>query len=668
MKNALAVILACFLVGLIAPKSSAETLLKEAYISVDEVQASGYNPEVDAKVAEIVRACRNAGVTGEYDIALWLHDWLIYNANYDYSFTYYGPEGVLLYGRGVCASYTTAYQLLLDSFDIENEIVESPVMNHAWNLVKIDGQWCHVDCTWDDPSGGDGENHQYFGLNDALMKRDHQWNYANYRATTSLQNNYSKKNHQGGATQEEINECLNAQVEQGRTVLDIVYLGDDPAFDISEAYQCWECTYNWKYGLFVNGAQFGGYHATLMISITEPWEKPREYTYPVKCPDFTLRSLYGEYRLSSYRNNGLVLVFAWKSEMNIHHLADRLTAELDELHSQGVEVILNGIDVKTQEEMEEFQEMYPDFVCTYDGYRECTQLRNAMDGRSYNTPQVFVIDRNGMIVNYAAGFNPKLEETIRKMHEVATGAPIPGPTKQEIQNTANSNLLDYADANGTVTKQLVQQAKQSNGTLFLMLSTYDMETVLPNWEKNYPILQKLGLKLVVCTDEDYSGFPERYPNVTFLADDGYVMWDLASTSGQDFYNGVYYNTSALVDSRGYLVKYVNGKLLSGMDAAAHFAYTAPMRAVFPADLETIESEAFRGAALTTLDLSKSAVRSIAAGAFSDCPNLTFVRLPDDLTIAEDAFTNCGSLILLCDYGTPGYRYAVEHGIDVIPRY
>lgn len=667
MKKVLAAFLACFLVGCLAFGASAETLPEDAWISASEVEACGINEDVSAKVAEIAKACRDAGVTGEYDIALWLHDWLIYNANYDYSYTYYGPEGVLLYGKGVCASYTTAYRLLLNAFGIENEMLNASEMNHAWNLVKIDGEWCHVDCTWDDPSGGNGENRQYFGLNDAMMKRDHEWNYAAYRTTESLRNNYCVRNHQGGVTQEEINECLNFQLEQGLTTLEITYLGDDPNFDILDSYQCWMYTYNWKYGLSGCRAKISGYHASLTMRFTEPWEKPEEYTYPVTCPDFTLSSPYGRYSLSSYRNNGLVLIFGRDYNMNSRHLTDRLTAELAELHSQGVEVILSALDVTNPDEMAAFQEQYPGFSCTYGDSDVMNSLCMAMGSNNGSQPQVFVIDKNGMIVNYAAGFNTKLDETIRKIHDVATGAAIPGPTKPEIHSTVNADLL--AGAVGDTARQLAEIAKQNKGTLFLQIyNAYFLEQQLEAWESNAQIYQRLGMKLAVCSMDDCSGYQETYPDVAFLEDDGNIMWDLAYASGMDVSLGVSYDASALIDSRGYLVKYVNASYISGREAAIHFAYTAPMEAVLPADLETIEAEAFQGAALTTLDLSKSNVHALPAGAFSNCPNLTYVRLPENVTIDEGAFTGCDHLVLLCDYNTPGYRYAVEHGIDVIPRY
>ena len=50
---------------------------------------------------EAAQLCRNAVVGGsEYAVARWLHDWLVNNAAYDYTYTNYGPEGVLLEGTG----------------------------------------------------------------------------------------------------------------------------------------------------------------------------------------------------------------------------------------------------------------------------------------------------------------------------------------------------------------------------------------------------------------------------------------------------------------------------------------------------------------------------------------------------------------------------------------
>ncbi len=154
-------------------------------------------PEVMEKVQEIAQECRDAGIEDEWDIALWLHDWLIYNANYDLTYSIYHAYGVLLEGTGVCQSYAEAYQLLLNEFGIENMLVTSMEMNHAWNMVKINGVWCHVDCTWDDPISYDENGNEvaggyerqfYFGLSDAEMNTDHVWPMEYYPKCTSNRN------------------------------------------------------------------------------------------------------------------------------------------------------------------------------------------------------------------------------------------------------------------------------------------------------------------------------------------------------------------------------------------------------------------------------------------------------------------------------------------------
>ena len=135
------------------------------------------NAGVQDRVAAVAAQCRAAGKTGDVEIAMWLHDWLTHNANYDYTYTYYGADGVLSQGTGVCQSYTLAYGLLLDEFGIENVRVVSDAMNHTWSMIKLNGVWYHVDVTWDDPDTGGYENQTYFGLSDASIGRDHSWEW-----------------------------------------------------------------------------------------------------------------------------------------------------------------------------------------------------------------------------------------------------------------------------------------------------------------------------------------------------------------------------------------------------------------------------------------------------------------------------------------------------------
>lgn len=98
--------------------------------------------------------------------AVALHDYLVINCEYDYD-NYlngtipknsYSAYGVLAERVAVCQGYALAYKLLCNKVGIECYMVTSDSMNHAWNLIVLDGEYYQVDVTWDDPV------RDYFGL------------------------------------------------------------------------------------------------------------------------------------------------------------------------------------------------------------------------------------------------------------------------------------------------------------------------------------------------------------------------------------------------------------------------------------------------------------------------------------------------------------------------
>ena len=151
---------------------------------------------VTSRVTEIVQECRSQVDAGdEYETALWLHDWITTNSYYDETYSYYGADAILFYGTGVCDSYSKLYCLLLEEAGFEAGRVFGDVYGgpHAWNIVRINGEWCMADPTWDDPASGDDiavsgyETREYFGLNTELMSLDH-YNYTPAYPWTSLDN------------------------------------------------------------------------------------------------------------------------------------------------------------------------------------------------------------------------------------------------------------------------------------------------------------------------------------------------------------------------------------------------------------------------------------------------------------------------------------------------
>lgn len=133
-------------------------------------------PSVSTRVQNAVKQCNRETDGSDYQKALWLHDWLIDQLDYDNTFLYSSAEAALCRGTGTCQAYMAAYQHLLNAAGIENREVRDEGDYHTWTAVKIDGEWCQVDCTWDDTEyswQSIDMKHFYFGLTDELMATAH---------------------------------------------------------------------------------------------------------------------------------------------------------------------------------------------------------------------------------------------------------------------------------------------------------------------------------------------------------------------------------------------------------------------------------------------------------------------------------------------------------------
>ena len=87
-----------------------------------------------------------------------IHDYIINNTEYDtlktdniYDTTYRSNTayGVLIEKRGICSGYSDTMKIFLDKLNIVNYKICND--KHIWNLVLLDGEWYHLDLTWDDP-------------------------------------------------------------------------------------------------------------------------------------------------------------------------------------------------------------------------------------------------------------------------------------------------------------------------------------------------------------------------------------------------------------------------------------------------------------------------------------------------------------------------------------
>lgn len=90
---------------------------------------------------------------------------------------------------GVCQAYALlAYRLFLAAgLDAKYVYGYSDNQLHAWNLVSVNGDWYHIDTTWNDitPIEPYAISYAYFLVNDEKLSEDHIWKNENYFAATS---------------------------------------------------------------------------------------------------------------------------------------------------------------------------------------------------------------------------------------------------------------------------------------------------------------------------------------------------------------------------------------------------------------------------------------------------------------------------------------------------
>lgn len=100
--------------------------------------------------------------------ALWVHDYFIASFEYDENETVYDAYSFLKERRGVCQAYSLAYMAVMREIGIDCFMITSQKMNHAWNIIKIDDEWYHIDIVFDDPAPNriGRVMHEYFLLTD----------------------------------------------------------------------------------------------------------------------------------------------------------------------------------------------------------------------------------------------------------------------------------------------------------------------------------------------------------------------------------------------------------------------------------------------------------------------------------------------------------------------
>jgi len=138
---------------------------------------------VDQKVQTILSQIIKPGMN-EHEKVKAVHDYLVLNLAYDTRLSNNSPYSALTEGTTACNGYAMLAYKMLKELGIEVRLISGVAssqafitQNHAWNMVKLDGNWYHLDVTWDDPVPDEPGRilYDYYLLTDKEISKNHNW-------------------------------------------------------------------------------------------------------------------------------------------------------------------------------------------------------------------------------------------------------------------------------------------------------------------------------------------------------------------------------------------------------------------------------------------------------------------------------------------------------------
>lgn len=143
------------------------------------VTKSNIGPYIQQLERAAAEALRNMPTDRDLAKIHYLHDYLAETIEYEFGEDDQTTYGALVEKKAVCAGYSRAYQYLLNKAGVKCWYVTgqstNPVtmgrVNHAWNIVWLDGKCYYTDITWDDQASD--VFHAYYMLSRAECDTSH---------------------------------------------------------------------------------------------------------------------------------------------------------------------------------------------------------------------------------------------------------------------------------------------------------------------------------------------------------------------------------------------------------------------------------------------------------------------------------------------------------------
>lgn len=190
-------------------------------------QTRSIQAELRSRIADILHRTLREGM-GDYEKVLALHDWLCLNVRYvegrDFETGDYQLDGALLRGECVCSGFSKAFAVLCRNAGVQCWFVNGTVQGadgqdengkHAWNIVRIDDWYQHVDVTFDagETARRNSLSRRFVGLSDGNIRATHTFEGAVYPSCELDQYNFER---QGEAYFTDVEQVLRYLIMQRR--------------------------------------------------------------------------------------------------------------------------------------------------------------------------------------------------------------------------------------------------------------------------------------------------------------------------------------------------------------------------------------------------------------------------------------------------------------------
>ena len=192
----------------------------------DKGKIREHQKAMDARVEKLARPAMKLT---ELEKERYIHDFICKNVRYDKLKKQYSHEiiGVLGHGVGVCEGIAKAVKILCDALQIqciialaENNPEKGVKYRHAWNVVRLDKKYYHLDCTFDISLGNPEEiRYDYFLLSDKQIFRDHERLVWRVPACEDADRFYYKKKKLSFTKTEEVQKRAAQAVKKGKLLL-----------------------------------------------------------------------------------------------------------------------------------------------------------------------------------------------------------------------------------------------------------------------------------------------------------------------------------------------------------------------------------------------------------------------------------------------------------------